>query len=106
MGIVILKPLVVQIADRDQIDRCRQLRLQLGEVEWCTGCIVDRHYHDRAVAQHRAVLRALILFESVGELGRHARHAEEARELVHVQRVAAQLLDGEFSRLDLRLRLG
>ena len=71
----------------------RELRLQLLQAERCARCGVEGHGHHRALAHDDDVLRVGVLDQLVLALLGHARHAEDAQELVHVQRVATHRLD-------------
>mmetsp|Transcript_49702 Transcript_49702/g.123551 ORF Transcript_49702/g.123551 Transcript_49702/m.123551 type:complete len:223 (+) Transcript_49702:1550-2218(+) len=90
---VVLYLLVVQEAERGQLQRRSHLSLELVQAERLACSGVHRDGHDRAIAQHGNVLRISLLLQRVHALHWHPCHAEDTSELVHVERVATHLFD-------------
>ena len=79
-------------------DRVGELALQLREAERAAAAVVHRHADEGALAQQHDVLALGVLVQRVLPRLRHARRAEDAAELVHVEELAAgerRLLGGE-----------
>ena len=86
-------------------ERVHELRLQLLQAERRARSGVDGHGHHRALAHDNDVLRVGVLHQLILPLLGHARHAEDAQELVHVQLVAAHRLDRDGARVQRRAEL-
>eukprot|EP00962_Isochrysis_galbana_P000329 scaffold95_cov109-Isochrysis_galbana.AAC.4 len=81
--------------DGVEIDHCSELRLQLAQAEGLPRLLVQGHGVDGILAEDNDVPRGRRLHQQIAAFRRHARHTEDARELVHVKWVAAQLFDRE-----------
>lgn len=88
-----------------ECEAVEQLGLQLLQVERRAGRGVDRHRHHRALAHDHDMPRVGNLRELVLPLLRHPRHPKDAQELVHVEHVAAHLLDREGAGIERRAEL-